>query len=192
MIKIILKPTTIARIVYAKNSGRGGEGNKYLCNDGRIYSKKELVLLWQARWDTIRHRIKAYGLTSPMVSFLGKIPLETSRIHRLTPPEKKSTAKTVVKEEEKVGADFDKAGNVLCRSGKTIPATAKYDDLLFTTPPKYQPPAGRKNTPKIKKEKKQKFTLRKVKSSLVKVNEGLLDRGMITPGDFNSYYPSHP
>ena len=109
-----------------------GPTHEYTLNDGPdAYRPAQLSRHVSIPWETIKKRIKIYGLFSELIFYKGRIP------KALGAKDKAKNSKVSKKKKKGVylGAIFAKDGGILTRNGRVIQSNTKVEDELFPNPP---------------------------------------------------------
>ncbi len=166
-----------------KNSG---QTHHYWLSDGTgPHRPKELGRHVGISWETIKKRMKAYGRASWLVFYKDsvRIPKELSEPERLKQPEHFSHAPNG----EPVGANVQRDGSVLTRTGKVIPANSSSENAMFKLPAAAKGPwkMDSQHTARFEPPDKEE-QVRASYEKLLKFNKKMERRGFLRQSDFTN------
>ncbi len=141
-----------------------------ICDNKRNYYAKEFCQAIELPYETFKKRFIAYGATSPMIFYKGRIPGLVSKIHLLPKAEKPVPTTTKYNE--------GKAK----RKVEDLQPNGTYDDILF---PMRRAKRGKART-KATKKKREKLNTTISIATLKVFNNKMIRRGLIRPVDFNN------
>ena len=153
-----------------------GAKNKYVCSDGVTRMPMEVERWSGQSWETTKKRIYAYGPTSKLIFYVGRIPGKISKPAKIHHED--------VLQVERIDAVNLDRGNVN-RYGETLTQNTDFDNMFFDTPPAANGPYFGTGLKVTYFDQKEDMPVNKQREKIVAYVKKMRARGFVKDSDFN-------